>query len=119
MTVVESAMNGVSVVASLSSRLDAAGCGEFRRRVEEVLGRGQARVVLDLSAVTFIDSTGLSIIIGAVRSLTGTGRLACAGLGRQPRALFEVTKLDRGLVDLFETVEEAVDALGAEGGRRQ
>jgi len=119
MTVVESTMNGVSVVAPLSSRLDAAGCGEFRLRVEDVLRRGQRRVVLDLSAVTFIDSTGLSVIIGAVRSLSEDGRLACAGLGRQPRALFQVTKLDRGLVDLFETVEQAVDALGAGGGQRQ
>jgi len=117
MTVVESSMNSVSVVAPLAPRLDAAGCGEFRGRMEEVLARGQRYVVCDLSAVTFIDSTGLAVILGAVRALSGRGRLACSGLTLQPRKLLEVTKLDRGLVDIFETVEDAVRHLGAENGR--
>ena len=117
MTVVESTMNGVTVLAPLGVRLDAAGCGEFRRRLEEALERGQTLVVCDLSAVSFMDSTGLGVLLWALRSLAGRGGLACSGAAPAVRRLFEVTRLDQGLMGIHDTVEGAVAALAGSGGR--
>lgn len=111
MTVVESTINGVTVLAPLGGRLDAAGCGEFRRRLEEILERGQTLVVCDLSSVPFMDSTGLGVLLGALRSLAGRGRLACSGAVPAVRKLFEITRLDQGLMGVYDTVEGAVEAL--------
>jgi len=118
MTVVESVISGVTVLAPLGARLDAAGCGEFRRRLEQVLARGQKLVVLDLGAVAFMDSTGLAVILAALRTVAGAGRIACAGVSPQVAKLFKVTKLDKGLLGLHATVDQAVDALGRMQGAR-
>jgi len=115
MTVVETMIRGVAVLAPLGARLDAAGCGPFRRRMEQILLRGQTLVVCDLTAVTFMDSTGLAVLLLAVRALGTTGRLACVGVSPQVGKLFEITRLDQGLVGIHATVEEAVDALAGGG----
>lgn len=115
MNVLESVMNGVTVLAPLGARLDAAGCGAFRDRLERALSRGQRFVVCDLSAVSFMDSTGLAVLLGALRALSGKGRLACSGVLPQVRRLFEVVKLDRGLLGLYPTVDDAVEALARRG----
>jgi anti-sigma B factor antagonist len=117
MTVVESVMGKVTVLAPLGERLDAAGCGEFRSRLEQVVARGQRFIALDLGAVRFMDSTGLAVILSALRNVAGQGRIACAGAGVQVRKLFEVTKLDRGLLSLHSTVDQAVDALARSQAR--
>jgi len=116
MIVVESVMRGVAVLAPLGARLDAASRGEFQDRLEAVLARGQRLVVCDLSQVRFMDSTGLAVILKALRMLSGQGSLACAGLTPQVAQLFRVTRLDRGLIPLFADVEEAVEALADSGG---
>lgn len=118
MTVVESVINGVTVLAPLGIRLDAGGCGEFRRRLEQVVARGQKFIALDLGAVRFMDSTGLAVILSALQGLAGEGRIACAGAGAQVRKLFEVTRLDQGLVSLHSSVDQAVDSLARTQGRR-
>lgn len=60
-------------------------------------------VVLDLSSVTFIDSTGLSTILAGVSaSQLNGGRLAVsATLAAQPRRLFELTGVE-GALQLVE-----------------
>ena len=113
MNVMESRIGPVTVVAPLVRRLDAAGCAEFRASMEDVLARGQTLVVVDLSAVGFMDSTGLAVLLRALRALAGRGRLACAGAGEGLRRLFEVTRLDKGLLDIHPDADTAAKALAA------
>lgn len=113
MKVVESTINGVSVLAPLGARLDASASIEFRERLRDVLDGGRRLVVCDLSSVSFMDSTGLSVLLTALKELSDSGVLACAGMSPAVRRLFQVTKLDRGLVALFDSVDQAVEALAA------
>lgn len=113
MSTLESTIKGVTALAPLCARLDAAGCADFRERLSTVLARGQTRVVCDLSTVTFMDSTGLSVLLTAVRALAGRGRLAVCGVNPQVRKLFEITRLDRGLLEFYPTVDDAADALAS------
>jgi anti-sigma B factor antagonist len=113
MKVVESTIRGVSVLAPMTARLDAGSCTEFHDRLREILARGQRLVVCDLSAVTFMDSTGLSVLLGAIKELSGDGALACAGMSPAVRRLFQVTRLDSGLVKIHDSVEKAVESLAA------
>ena len=89
-------------------RLSQVGLGAV---VGEVAG-GNNRLVLDLSAVDFIDSVGLGTVVGAlrrVRAHDGDLILVCS----EPRILrvFEMCDLDR-VFEIHADVDSAVEATG-------
>jgi len=84
---------------------------EFALRLEEAIARGAPALVLDLTAVTFIDSTGLSVLLNGQRSVTlRGGRLAIAVSNPTVLRLFEITRLD-ATFELRPTCEEALAAV--------
>ena len=102
---------GVTVAKVHDRQLDAAGAPDFKARVGSRLESGPPLLVLDLSAVEFVDSTGLSAILSAFRRLPADGgRLALAGCRKPVIELIKLTRLDR-VLRLFDTTEEAVEAL--------
>lgn len=79
----------------------------FRQQLLAVIGTGAQNVVIDLSEVDFIDSTGLGVLMGAakrVRSAGGDIRLVMAG--SRLADLIELTRLDR-VLDVFDSVSAA------------
>jgi anti-sigma B factor antagonist len=66
-------------------------------------------VVVDLTEVTFIDSTALGTLVGAARRLRGRGRLAIACGDPHVARTLELTGIDR-LVRVFPTVSAAFTA---------
>lgn len=84
---------------------------EFSRRLNEAIARGKTSVVLDLSAVEFIDSTGLSVLLNGLRRVTrAQGRLALVCANPTVLRLFEITKLDTTF-DIRTSRDEAVAAV--------
>lgn len=70
----------------------------------------QARVVLDLSGVRFVDSSGIGTIVSSAKTLKSLrGSLRICGATSPVRALFEMVKLDR-LVEIYENREQAIDS---------
>ncbi len=69
---------------------------------------GAGGVVLDLSRVSFIDSTGLRILISLMRQLKEQHRhLKLAALQDEVRSIFEITRLYK-VFELSDTVESAI-----------
>lgn len=102
---------GITVARLLDPRLDAAGAADFKARVGDRLEAGSSLLVLDLAAVEFVDSTGLSAILSAFRRLPAEGgALALAGCRKPVVDLIKLTRLDR-VLRLFDTAEEAVATL--------
>src|SRR5690349_3663415 len=56
-----------TVTLALAGELDLAGVDAARERLAEAIAAGPARVVIDLSELTFIDSTGISFLLSAVK----------------------------------------------------
>ena len=87
------------VVLQLDGELDARTCPALRDAlVDTVDGQGNLFVVVDLSGVTFIDSAGIGVLVGANRRLRARGgelRISnpCGTIAKA----FEVTRLDREL----------------------
>ena len=60
--------------------------------------------VLDFQEVTFMDSSGIAVVINALRSMTRIeGKLQLSGLSQQPMKVFRTSGIDK-LVEIMEAV---------------
>jgi anti-sigma B factor antagonist len=74
---------------------------EFSERLTAAIATGKTAVVLDLTEVEFIDSTGLSVLLNGLRRVTRQrGRLALVCSNPTVLRLFEITRLD-STFDIF------------------
>jgi anti-sigma B factor antagonist len=101
--------NGYAVL-TVRGEVDVYTAPKFRERLIELVSEGKHRIIVDLQAVEFLDSTGLGVRVGGLtrlRSHDGDLVLVCT----QSRILkvFEIT----GLTKVFE-IYDSVDA--AAGG---
>ena len=100
-------------VLAVAGELDALSAPTLGRRLMRLTTPGAKRVVVDLSGATFIDSSGLGVILDALRKLAGGGgRLAL--VCPTPRLLrpFEIAGLTSRL-DIFSTRDDALLGLAA------
>ncbi len=88
---------------------------EFSERLNEAIATGKPGVVLDMSGVEFIDSTGLSVLLNALRRVTRQqGRLALVVSNPTVLRLFEITRLD-STFDIAPTRDEAIARVQVDG----
>lgn len=79
------------------------------QRLQAAVDAGHRALVIDLSEVEFIDSTGLSVLLSVLRRVTqANGRLALVCANPTVLRLFHVTSLDRTF-DIFDGREAACE----------
>jgi len=101
---------GRYVVLAPAGRLNLVSAPTLQTRIGELVAGGQARVVVDLSGVEFIDSSGLGALIGGLKvARQAGGDLRVAGAGTQITAVLQLTNLNRRLAPAA-TAEEAAAA---------
>ena len=99
----------VAVVEIPVDELDASNTGELKHDIAPVL-EANAKLVIDLSRLRFVDSSGLGAILSCLRQLTSKGGdLKLSGMQKQVRAVFELVRMHR-IFDIYGTREEAVRA---------
>lgn len=60
--------------------------------------------ILDFQEVTFVDSSGIAVVINALRSMSRLGgKLQLAGIGQQPMRVFRASGIDK-LVEMKEVL---------------
>ncbi|WP_462320478.1 STAS domain-containing protein [Halochromatium sp.] len=100
---------GVDVV-SLPQRLIMANASDVRSELKTIIEQGEGRMVIDLSATEYMDSSGLAAIVSALQAArTKQGDVYLAYLNDTLRALFELTQLHK-ICQIFDDTESAVDA---------
>jgi len=81
---------------AIQGRITVANSDQMRSALAKALRTKPMSVAVDLSGVSYTDSSGLATLIEAVRVARNQGtRLVLGGLHDQPRYLFEITHLDR------------------------
>lgn len=88
-------------------RIDAAAAIAFKDEVIRAARDGPPRIVLDLEAVAFIDSSGLGAIVAVMKRLTPGQQTDLAALSPAVRKVFRLTRMD-SVFRLFPTVSDAL-----------
>jgi anti-sigma B factor antagonist len=88
---------------------------ELRDRLGAAIDAGDSGIVVDLTETSFLDSTALGVLLGAVKRLRGgDGRIQLVASRPEIRRIFEITLLDQ-VLPLADTRAEALAAVS--GGR--
>ncbi|MGO9489739.1 MAG: STAS domain-containing protein [Solirubrobacteraceae bacterium] len=94
-------------VLGVEGDLDLASAPSLKWALEDLQSAGSRHVVVDLSRVSFIDSTALGVLVGAQRALDPGVRLAIACSEENVLRIFELTGLD-GMFEIVPTLEDAL-----------
>ena len=100
-------------VISVSGEIHVTTAPEFSSKLNDAIVAGTRGVVIDMTGVEFIDSTGLSVLLNGLRRVTrAEGRLALVVSNPTVLRLFEITKLD-STFDIQPTREAALERVQA------
>jgi len=98
----------VLVVKPLEKRMEASVALDFKEKIAGFINDGNDFIVLDLSAVDFIDSSGLGAIVSILKMLGRRGDLVISGVRQTVMSMFKLTRMDR-VFRMFPDRVEAVD----------
>jgi anti-sigma B factor antagonist len=110
MQIQSSKVGDVLVVIPMEKRIDAYTAPDFKGRMVDWINSGNLRIVLDLSHVEFIDSSGLGAIVSTLKTIGEKGNLVICGIQKTVSTLFQLTRMNR-VFQIFSTQEEALKAL--------
>ncbi|MCE7794151.1 STAS domain-containing protein [Salipaludibacillus sp. CUR1] len=96
-------------VAYLSGEVDVYTASKLKETLTPLAEQGDKNLIVDLSGVDYIDSTGLGIFIGALKTTEKNGNtLMLTGLNERVRRLFEITGLNEVIdIEVDNKREEA------------
>ena len=97
----------VLIVKLLEERLDASVAEDFHAKMTQFIQDGNRHIVLDMSEVDFIDSSGLGSVIAMVKKLGDTGELVICEMRAAISSLFHMTHMDK-VIKIFQKQEEAI-----------
>jgi anti-sigma B factor antagonist len=102
-------INGYSVVNVLDERIDAHNSAGLKEMFLRLIEQGEAKIVVQLDKVRFIDSSGLGALLSGHKNLMAkkSGRFILAGCKQQVLSMFELTRLNR----IFEIYSDLTEAL--------
>lgn len=86
--------DGLTLVTVSEMRIDAAVAIQFKEKLRELTQDGDGRVILDMSSVDFLDSSGLGAVVAAMKQLGPTRKLELAGLTPTVQKVFRLTRMD-------------------------
>jgi anti-sigma B factor antagonist len=98
------------IVTVNTDRIDAAMAIQFKEDMRTETEPGPDHVILDLSGVDFIDSSGLGAIVAAMKQMDDHRRLDLAGLTPTVDKVFRLTRMDT-VFRLFASLDEAMSSL--------
>jgi anti-sigma B factor antagonist len=109
--ITEHPIDGERHVLAVRGEIDLFTAPELKQVLAESIEGGRIRIVVDLTETTFLDSTALGVLIGAVKRLRSRdGALAIVNVDENIAKTFEITGLDQ-IFTIVPSRDEAVDAV--------
>jgi anti-sigma B factor antagonist len=87
-------------VLTARGEIDVATSPRLRMELSNLIARGATDITLEFAGVTFVDSSGLGVLVGAYKRLRedGDGRIRIVGAQQSVRKVFEITGLETALL---------------------
>lgn len=102
--------NDIQFITVDDTRIDAAAAIGFKDSMRELTDGGADHVVLDLTNVTFVDSSGLGAIVAAMKNMGVRRQLDLAGLTPDVDKVFRLTRMDSVFVIHASAADAALRA---------
>ena len=104
--------SGTATIVAIEGKMNTVSAPETSDQLKGIILDGGARLVLDLSGVTFVDSMALSVLVSALKlARKEGGDLVLLRPAPPVRSLLEVTRLDCIFL-IFEDEESAAASFG-------
>jgi len=82
-------------VLRVSGQLDALSAPDLRPALDRLVSEGKSAIVVDLSDLKMIDSSGIGALVGLYKRVrAGGGEVRFVGVKEQPLAIFKLLRLD-------------------------
>jgi len=107
MDLVSEQIGALNVITVNEARIDAAVAIQFKDAMRRLTANGTTHVLLNLSQVLFVDSSGLGAIVGAMKQMGSERRLDLVGLTADVDNVFRMTRMDT-IFDIHDTMETAI-----------
>ena len=101
----------IHIITVAEDRIDAYAAIGFKDAMRVRTAEGPADVLLDLSQVNFVDSSGLGAIVAVMKQLGAARRLALAGLQPNVARVFHLTRMD-SVFDIHEDIQNVIPRAG-------
>lgn len=100
-------------VLAPTGRLDITTASHFRTKLQDCIAKVSPDLVINLSQVSFIDSSGLAVLVAGMRDADQSqGSFRLCDVHPEARLVFEVTMMD-SVFQMFNTEAEALGAVSA------
>ncbi len=99
--------NETTCILEIEGEVDVYTSPQLKHDIGKFAEGGVKHVIINLSKVEYLDSTGLGVLIGGLKRLRESeGNLVLVGPGMRILRIFEITGLDK-IFDIYPTEEEA------------
>lgn len=103
-------MHGVMVIKMEGSMLGGPEASELNNALHKLIEGKKKKIVVDLSDVSLMNSSGLGMLIGGVTTMrNANGDLKLAGANEKVSQVFKITKVS-SVVDIHDSVKSAVES---------
>ena len=100
-------INETTCVLEIEGEVDVYTSPQLKQDILQLAEAGVNRIIINLSKLEYLDSTGLGVLIGGLKRLREAGgNLALVGPGMRILRIFEITGLNK-IFDIYATEEEA------------
>lgn len=101
-------LSPIQAILTPNGRMDIESSPVVQLAIMDAWNKGAKSIIIDLSEVDFMDSSGLSALVSGMKTLRKTGgRLCICNANAQIRTAMRLTMLDR-VFPIFDTLEEAL-----------
>jgi anti-anti-sigma factor len=98
------------LLVTTGDELDARNAAQAKEFFRELVDGGDRQLVIDLSRLSFIDSSGLGVLVTALKTARQAGGdVRLCGLSESVRSIFELTRLFR----VFNTFDDSAAAVAS------
>jgi len=104
--------DGIAILRIKVGRLDANVAPDLKKEVDDIVAGGTSRIMVDLQAVKFMDSSGLGAIVACFKLTGQKGDFVLCNMNEAVTEIFALTHMDT-LFDIYPNVDEGFQKMCA------